>query len=642
MLKPIKRAVHFDFHTMPGIDNIAENFDAARLARQMKDAHVEYINFFGRCNIGFSYYPTKVGVTYPGLDRNLLGEVVTECHKLGIGVSGYLNVGVNHEAVIRHPEWAKVNMNGQVCDLSPDLVCRANYFRLPCTNTGYGDYLLEEIQEILDQGVDGIFCDCMILRPCLCSKCKKEMMQRGIDVSDVAAVRAFADEKLVDIVHRIRRVVPQDKYLFLNGVPYHYAKGVDSHIEIECLPAVSGYDKFIPYSAMSRPICDNVVYMNGRFQIEWADFGGYKGKASIENDFYDALMNGATTSLGDHLHPVGIANERIYRELGEIYARLEQYEEWTDGARYVSEIAVLSNVRKLGATHYGVGRILAELKYSFDILTPEDDFSAYPLLILPDDVAVEGAFREKLADYINNGGKVLSTGTSAMTEDLQGFVLPQWSFTAQGKDPIEVAYYRTTFSDKTLDGLEWECYEPGILMKGEQGASVLAEHITTYFKREYDGEHFYLYAPPKQATGYAVALMNPEQSVCHVSFPLFRAYMKTFTKAHRALVGHVLRILLPQKQIEADSLPATSRLSLTRGADYTLLHVKVTYPENCDKLGIIEEHAVLGAGKTVRVKGAFQTASLLPDKTPLSCAVEDGYTRVTLPEIEGYAMILLQ
>ena len=67
MLRKMRRAVHFDFHTMPGIDNICENFDAAAFAQQMADANVDYINFFARCNIGFSYYPTKVGVQYPGL-----------------------------------------------------------------------------------------------------------------------------------------------------------------------------------------------------------------------------------------------------------------------------------------------------------------------------------------------------------------------------------------------------------------------------------------------------------------------------------------------------------------------------------------------------------------------------------------------
>jgi methionyl-tRNA formyltransferase len=42
-------------------------------ADQLKDAHIEYVNITARCNMGFSYYNTKVGKKYPGLgDRDPL------------------------------------------------------------------------------------------------------------------------------------------------------------------------------------------------------------------------------------------------------------------------------------------------------------------------------------------------------------------------------------------------------------------------------------------------------------------------------------------------------------------------------------------------------------------------------------------
>ena len=292
MLKPIRRAVHFDFHTMPGVDDFGEKFDAALLARQLKDAHVEYINFFGRCNIGWSYYPTKVGYPYPNLNgKNILGDVVRECHKVGISVTGYLNAGVHHEALLRHPEWSKINRNGQALNLDPNMVCYGNFFRMPCYNTGYGDHLIAEIREILELGADGVFCDCMLLRPCFCPNCTAEMKARGIDLTDEDQVTAFAAEQREKMIRRIRETVPEEKYLFFNSLPFHLTKDSATHAEIECLPAVNGYDMFSPFAAWARPMYDTVVYMNGRFQIDWADFGGYKGKSAVENDFYDAVMN---------------------------------------------------------------------------------------------------------------------------------------------------------------------------------------------------------------------------------------------------------------------------------------------------------------------------------------------------------------
>ena len=59
--KKFRRALHFDFHTSPGIDNLLANFDAEKFAEQLQSAHIEYINVAARCNMGFSYYETKVG-----------------------------------------------------------------------------------------------------------------------------------------------------------------------------------------------------------------------------------------------------------------------------------------------------------------------------------------------------------------------------------------------------------------------------------------------------------------------------------------------------------------------------------------------------------------------------------------------------
>jgi hypothetical protein len=68
--RPFTRAMHFDFHTMPGHTKLMQGFDAEAFADKLQENHVKYINFTARCNIGFSYYDTKVGKKYPGLQRD--------------------------------------------------------------------------------------------------------------------------------------------------------------------------------------------------------------------------------------------------------------------------------------------------------------------------------------------------------------------------------------------------------------------------------------------------------------------------------------------------------------------------------------------------------------------------------------------
>ena len=424
MLKPMKRAVHFDFHTMPGIDNFGENFDAEKFAQQLADAKVDYVNVFARCNIGFSYYPTKVGITYPGMKGNFLGDIVRECHKRSIGVTGYLNTGLNHELAAEHPEWLNMTKEGKIYDFNNG----GNFFRNMCYNTGYLDYFVSEIKEILEQGVDGLFCDCFALRPCYCMRCVADMKKQGIDINDDSAVRAFANAIRRKLMDRVRNVVPKDIRLFFNGPDPWMAKDIDSHYEVECLPASWGYDFFTPNAAYARTLYEDVVYMNGRFQMCWGDFGGYKGKVAVENDFYDALTQGVIPMLGDHLHPAEIAEADVYRDLGEIYTRIEEYEKWTSKAKFIPEMAVLVADDDVTHSHRGVARMLSELKYTYDLVHIDADFSAYKLIIMPDFIKLNDERAKKIKAYLDNGGKVISSGFSALKADGSGFALPEWNF----------------------------------------------------------------------------------------------------------------------------------------------------------------------------------------------------------------------
>ena len=76
-----QRAVHLDFHTMPRVYDVGAEFDADQFARTLEEARVEYITVFARCNLGFAYYPTRVGLVHPGMQtEDMLGPMIEACH----------------------------------------------------------------------------------------------------------------------------------------------------------------------------------------------------------------------------------------------------------------------------------------------------------------------------------------------------------------------------------------------------------------------------------------------------------------------------------------------------------------------------------------------------------------------------------
>lgn len=639
MLKSMKRAVHFDFHTNGGIYDFGKDFDADKFARQLVDAKVGYINFFAQCNLGFSYYPTEIGVPYPYMKGDLFGSALRACHKVGVGVTAYVNIGLNHEQAIRHPEWLKMNKDGQIYDFSQG----GNWFRRMCHNTGYHDHVLAVIKEIVDRyDPDGFFCDGLTLKPCYCRKCMDDMISRGIDTNDEVAVTAFADEQLIRICEDIRKVVPKDKRLCLCPMPQHYVDKMNTHYEVECLPATWSYDFFTAHTAFARPLYDEVLYMNGRFQTDWGDFGGYKGKAAIESDFYDALLQGVTTSLGDHLHPARIAEPDIFRDLGEMYSKIESYEKWTDKAKFIPEMVILSDCRWLGDSHNGAARMLSELKYSFDIVDVNRDFSRYGLVIIPDGISITPELEKKLRAHLDKGGKVISTATGALSPDGKGFALPEWNFEYVGKDPCNKPYYSLNFEKQGIARMQYYMYAQGILMKAKDGNISLAEHVLPYFNESYDGRDYNFYTPPTASDGHSVALINKEKNVAHISFPIFSAYLASFSEPHKALVKRVLEILYPNNLIKAESLPTTARATLTGNEEYKLLHVKVTYPEFKGTMGIVAEHGELLGGRVIAVRGEYTTVERLPGCDEIKSEIKDGYTYLTLPNIVGYDMFLLK
>lgn len=637
----IKRAVHIDFHTMPGIYDFGSGWDAKEFAATLKKAHVTYVNAFAQCNTGYAYYPTKVGIPYPGMKGDMFGSLLEECHRVGIKVSAYFNAGLNMEQAIRHPDWCYMSKDGSL--FHGDLTGPGS--RGMCYHTPYRDYLLSFVQELLDRyEVDGLFSDCMFLTPCYCPSCVRKMRQQGVDPEDDAAVLVFANQTRLEMGRDLRSLIAPNQHLFCNCLPFYDAKDISDHIEIECLPSGEGgwgYDYFAPSMAYCRNINDQVLYMTGRFQVNWGDFGGLKPKASIENDLYDAISNGAQISVGDHMHPAQNLDPEIYGIVEQLYQKFEQYEPWTDRAKYLPEIGVVTNLDELSLPdrNKGVSQLLGQLHYQYDIVNEEMDLSPFSLLILPDEIRMTQRLAEKLEAHLAAGKKLLSTGFSGLNSSGSAFALSVYDDLLEfcGRDQSNASYFR--FCDPLMPQMPVSLYLHGILMKAVKEDDCVASYIKPYFSRHWDGIYSFSYTPPEAETGHAVAVSNG--SVCHICFPLFTAYYQKALKAQKDLLSNILRQMIPQPLIQADAFPSTSRVTLTGCDEFTLVHVKATHPEPRGCLNVIEEHSYLPEGLELSILGEYRSVALIPEGTSIPSRIYQGRTIFSTPGITGFQSFVL-
>lgn len=640
-MRLIKRAIHLDFHTMPDIPDFGANFHAEQFGQMLEEARVDFITVFAKCNIGFAYYPTQVGVVHPYLQFDMLGEMVRECRARDIGVAAYFNVGLDHEMARKHREWTVVNENGQI--IYGDRT--ANFFRNMCFNSGYRDYTLEMIREVVEQyPVDGIFLDCIVIRPCYCNDCSEGMREQGMNPFDQADAYAFARERVLDFCREVKRIVGNDKFLYLNGLLPSDTEGLRTHIEIECLPSGWSYDFFPAQVAYARNLGQQVFYMTGRFQVNWGDFGGIKNKESILNDCWDAISNAVSTSIGDHMHPRDGLDPAVYRLVGEVHRELEAYESWTDHARAIADIAILTLPGgELAACHNGAVRMLGELKYTYDIVNESHDLSSYRVVILPDQVTVTPELRAKLEAHLARGGGIISSGRSGLNPEGTAFASSEWKMDYEGEDPWNSSYFRAADPAGIPDVPESPCgiYKQSILLQAREGATTIADYVEPYFNRHWDGFHGYFYTPPNKEAGRPAIIRSG--NVFQFCFQVFSAYMDYAYTTHKYVVRHCLEQLLSDPVVKCEQIPTTARVTVTAKEEKRMIHVKVSHPEPRGKFNIVEDRQTLSdAVVSLRRDIPPTEVYLAPDRRSLPYEWADGYVRIPLPKVDGYAMVVVE
>jgi len=620
--------MHFDFHTMPGIDGLLSDFDAEDFAARLADAGVEYINFPARCNIGFSYYNTRIGKKYPGLERDILAEVVKACHSRDIGVSAYINVGLNHELSTENYGWCRIDRQGRV--YKEDKV--NNFFRTMCLNSDYREYVYSEIRELLEYDVDGIFCDCIVTRECYCPRCVRKMREAGVDMTKNEAVIAFQENVIFNEVYReIKDIVGEGRYLYLNS--NRSFPGIHTHAEVECLPSSQhwGSDFFYPAASFQRTRFDTLVYMTGRFQDCWGDFGGLKPVESMQNDLYDALVMGYGLSISDHLHPVHGLEKEVISRVKTVFDEKKKYEKFNTGTVPLTEVGILAAETDYSAPEYlrGAARMLCELKIPYNTYTPTGDFSSERLMIIPKALKLSEELSVKLRDFCEGGGKLLFMGEGndialqlGLTEGV-GAIKP---------DASDNAYFVLPGSD-----MQWAMYSPSRILESD-GATELAGYVSGYFNLEFDGLHTYYYRPQKERTEASAALTNGR--CAYIAYDAFDAYASNFLKENKLLVLSAINSLLPDRELLTEGLPSTAIVGLSGNTDSRIVHIKATYPSIRNGRGIVEDHAVIPRAK-ISLRGRWSRVKRLPELSEIPVSYEGERTVFEALDTVGYASYLV-
>ena len=646
MHKP-KYALFFDNHTMAACPDVGTDFKAEEFAGRIHDCGVDFVGFAAKCNQGFCYYDTKIGIRHPSLKRDLFGEMVAACKTRDIAVTAYLNCGLSNEDAIRHLEWNTVSPKGEI--LQPgiyDLGWVSPYIRTMCVNTPYRDYIISLILEVAHKyPVVGFLLDSFNGFPCVCPVCIGMMKERGINWRDGEEIKKFARASALRLAGDITaalRLVSQDYLLFFLG-----HRDIGSYLECECLPTYPcwGYDYLPIMSHHFRTLTGDdrpILNMTGRFYA-WGDFGSLRPQAGIEYDIYYGIANGMRPNIGGHIHPRGSTQHAIFDRIQAVYSKMQLNEEWYTGAHNLADIAVLSP-GVVGKTPplIGVTRMLSELKMQFDIICATADFSKYRLLLLPDEVLLTPETAAKITTFLDAGGAVVATGCSGLDTQKQNFALgKEWGVRYVGECQFDPAFFQPMPQlANGLPDIPLALYRRGIEVAAAKGTEVAAVLVKPYYNREWDGIYSNFYLPPDRVTDLPLATFKG--NLAHVSHPIFSAYHDLASVDLRTLFANILSRLLPEPLLKVSGLPSFAKATVTAQRERRMIHLINYVPELRGKSEIVEEPlCAVNVKIALRHDGRIPShAYLAPGRQKLPLTINGPYAETTIPDLCGYQLVV--
>src|SRR5688572_1992377 len=530
----------------------------------MKRAHVDSVTVFAKCHHGHLYYQTNRAERHPGLSPGLglLEKQIEALHREGIRAPIYISVMCDEYAANVHPEWICLDPEGKRVGRGP-LEGRNLAWQILDMSSPYQEYLAEQTKEVLAKfkPVDGIFFDMCWDQTSVSNYAKAEMEELGLDAEKeddrYRHAQHVAHAYMKRFTDMVKRSSPKAS-VFYNGRAVSNLRdetGFMTQSEIESLPSGGwGYMYFPKNVRFARNFPLPYMAMTARFHKSWADFGGLKPYPALEYEMSQAVAHGARCSIGDQMHPRGTLDRGAYELIGKIYERIEQREAWLDGAKAMTQIAVLQAMERPVAqggrirvvpAEEGAVRVLTQLKHQFDLIDRPAAFENYDLLVLPDTVQVDAELAKKLRAYLKGGGAILASGTSGLNADGTESVLPEFGVKPHGMSPFQTTYIRFGKEiDTDVPPTDHVMYERGVRVTPSAGATALARVVEPYFDRSWRHFSSHFQTPPDKLSKYAAAVQKGR--VAHVAYPIFTAIAQHGNFPYRLLVRNILERLLPE------------------------------------------------------------------------------------------------
>jgi hypothetical protein len=571
MISLPSRQVHLDFHTSEHIPRVGAGFDKANFQAALKLGRVTSITVFSKCHHSWSYYPTRVGMRHPTLERDLLGAWIEASHEVGVRAPIYYTVGWSATEAELHPEWVSRNRDGSPAVRAYDLAAKSDdpkphgSWKFLCPSGDYRELMLEQTREICSSyEVDGFFYDICFHTVCFCPACRADMAKAGLDPSREGEAREWHVRKWQSFMAAANGIIHArfpDATVFYNGGASQYTPEWhvgDTHFELEDLPSSwGGYDKFPLRARCFANTGRQYLAMSGKFHTNWGEFGGFKHPDAIRAEAAAMIAWGARCSFGDQAHPSAAMDLATYRNIGEGYRYVQKIESYGLDGKPCANLGLLLCGQE--DHDQGVANMLLESQNDFEVVDPSLGFGRYEAIVLAGGRCLDGRAARQLEEYLAGGGHLLVLGEGALDREGRRFLL---DVGARYLGPAAHAIDYTVAGAKLAKGLVDSPFlntSPALRVEVSEG-EVLAAVREPYFDRTYGHYCSHRNTPYELEDASHPAAWRHGRIVC-LAHPLGAMYRAGGARLHRDLFVNALRLVHPSPMLRAP-MPSCGRVSL--------------------------------------------------------------------------------
>lgn len=661
-----------DMHIDDWKPDFLSQFDPDTYVENLKRANVKNAMIYFQSHVGLCYYPTKSGRMHNAFvgRENMMKRVERLCHEAGISVTGYYSLIYNNYAHDLHPEWRIVGPDGKSARekcLENDLGFAAKgvtrYGTCCPNNMEYRAFVKEQIHEIAEYfDFEGFFFDMLFWPggPCFCDSCKVRWAREvgnvnmpGLyDTEDpnwqlhIEKRREWMGEFAMWATKELKVVAPHAsvEHNFASGITHVNHRCVDERVNDACDYAGGDlYDDLYRHSfacKFYRHITKNqpFEYMFSRCEPDLGMHTTIKPEDAMASAMFITAAHHGATLIIDAIDPVGTMDERVYQQIGDVFARQIPYEPYLGQGEMIDDIGLYYSMKSKPviynplSNHDGAlfaAETLIRNNLCFGVTSGCMDIDRYKTLIVPCPGIEDTYDNERLIKYVENGGKLYFSGIrdpgllkAFFGAECKGYTEERITYIApNGRYPEGFGWFNQKYP------LQFCGNAPKV--KGIDPKDVIATVTLPYTKQDVVAFASIHSNPPGIPTELpAVAVKQYGRgTVLWSAFPIECRRTAGYMHAFYLLISNVLK---PEQMITSD---APQDVEVIGFQLEDAIQINVVQLNEAEKARYVEDFPV-----SVKCNPCPQQVTLLPGRQSVPFRYEDGTVSFTVSGLHIFAM----